>query len=614
MSKIQVLPDNLINKIAAGEVVDRPFSIVKELVENALDAQSTEVTLLIKEGGKSSIEVIDDGIGMAEDDLLLAFERHATSKISKYEDFDTILTMGFRGEALPSIASVAMVEAVSKPRNAANGTMLRISGGKIEEVRPTPLVKSTHLKIKSLFYNVPARKKFLKDEQTEYRYIYSYFKKVALSRPDIAFRFFNNDKPVFDLKRESLTERIGNLFPEIKTENLVEVNNANGALSLTGYIGKKELSRKNKEGQLLFVNGRIVENRMISYAIFQAYKNLIEPGYYPFFALFLTLPPGSVDVNVHPAKLEIKFRDENSVRWLIKSAVEEVLAGQPFLVNWQDDSPELMREPRTTPDPAEYYKRFTPPSAAEPEVVQNSLFTVEHSNTIPLTATSFIEIKEPPSPLYNPPPESKFPRLQTKGVEILKFGQDQIVSESVWQLHNKYIVVSIDSGMAIIDQHVAQERIFYEKALMALSDKALESQSLLFPVRVDLAFEDYMLIQDLLPHYQQIGYQINDFGSNTIVVEGLPAGTFSEQVAKDILDMLDDFKKFRDNKMGVLEAVAASYSCKRAIKAGQALSRGEMISLINELFLCKFPHVCPHGRPIIINISLNEIDKKFGRI
>jgi len=573
---IKILPDNLINKIAAGEVVERPVSVVKELVENSLDAGAENIYIEVKDGGKSYIEISDDGRGMDESNLLLAFERHATSKISAFDDLQKILTMGFRGEALPSIASVSMVEAVSKPKGASDGAMVVIKGGTISEVKPSPSKYSTQIKIRSLFFNVPARKKFLNFDDREYKYIYAYFKKAALSRPDVGFKFVNNEKTVFDLKPQSLKDRIQTIFSEIDQDELIKTDNSLGNYSISGYIGKAGLARKFKDNQYLFINGRIVESKMVSFNIVNMYQNLIESGYYPFYILFIEMPAHEIDVNVHPSKLTVKFSDEQKVKRLLMEAVERSLKGSPSLTGLTSE--------------------------------------VQPSGSYIIPETPLSAVKEPSAP-YQARSEEKFFRPDEKniGTRVLRINNELIVSENIWQMHDQYIFIQVESGALIIDQHVAHERILYEKALKCFAESPMPSQALLFPVKVELSFEDRLIVNEIKEYLNKIGFILNEFGQNTFIIEETPMGLSSGDEKKELLDLIDNYKLYRKNKMDSMESVAASYSCKRAIKAGQKLSKDEMLDLINELFQCEFPHVCPHGRPIIIDMTIKELNKRFKR-
>lgn len=593
--KISILPDILINKIAAGEVVDRPFSVVKELVENSIDASADEISVTLKDGGKTYIEITDNGIGMTEDDLLLSFERHATSKIKNYDDLVSIETMGFRGEALPSIASVSIVEAASKKKDSSEGSLVVIKGGVIEGVQPTPLRQSTVIKVKSLFFNVPARRKFLKDATQEYRHIYTYFKKLALSHPELNLKLIHNEKVIFDLRKEEIKNRISSVLNEVNKESLIEVSNSIGQYKLSGFIGKKELARKGKDNQYLFINGRIVEDKLISYTVFQTFKNMIEHGYYPFYILFIDLPFSEIDVNVHPAKLTVKFTDELRVKKLIQEGVGRVLRESLSIYDLGiNENDEVDQEINSASDENSEFFQNTPNAYVKPK--ENNSVTAESIDK------------------YKTKNEQDFFRPQTLGTKILNIRNEVIVSENIWQMHNKYIFIQVESGVLVIDQHVAHERILYEKAIKAFSKETLPSQALLFPVNIDLSFEDRLILKEISEYMKGLGFVLREFGGNSFIIEETPLGIEVGDEKREVLDLIDNFKLYRKKKMGVIESVAASYSCKRAIKSGQSLTQDEMIDLINDLFQCEFPHVCPHGRPVIIDLSLKELDKRFMRI
>lgn len=581
--KISILPDILINKIAAGEVVERPFSVVKELVENSIDAEADEISITLRDGGKTYIEVADNGKGMTEDDLLLSFERHATSKIQNYDDLISIETMGFRGEALPSIASVSIVEAASRLKDNSEGSLLTIKGGVISGVQPTPLRQSTVIKVKSLFFNVPARRKFLKDAAKEYRYIYTYFKKLALSHPELNLKLVHNEKTIFDLRKEDIKDRISSVLNEVNKDSLIEVSNSIGQYSLSGFIGKKELARKGKDNQFLFINGRIVEDKIISYTVFHTFRNMIEHGYYPFYILFIDLPFSEIDVNVHPSKLTVKFTDELRVKKLIQEGVGRVL-----------------RESLSI-----YDLGINEGSSEEIAPAETATYSNQKVNN---------QIVSENIEKYKSEKKPDFLRPETLGARILNIQNEVIVSENIWQMHNKYIFIQVESGIMIIDQHVAHERILYEKAIKSFSKEKLPSQALLFPVNIELSFEDRLILKEITDYMNGLGFVLKEFGGNSFIIEETPLGIEVGDEKREVLDLIDNFKLYRKKKMGVIESVAASYSCKRAIKSGHSLTPDEMIELINDLFQCEFPHVCPHGRPVIIDLSLKELDKRFLRI
>lgn len=609
-NKINILPDILINKIAAGEVVQRPVSVVKELVENSIDANATNITVIIKDGGKKLIEIIDDGDGMGYDDLLLSFERHATSKIKSFDDLSKISSMGFRGEALPSIASISRVEATSKLKDSDTANVIKIEGGVVIDVKPAAIAKSTSIKISDIFYNVPARRKFLKEARTEYRHIYSYMKKAALSHPNIGFSLVNDGKVSFEVRPQELKDRISSLFSEVSEDSLISVAGKLFDMTVSGYVGKKELARKTKDNQILFVNGRYVDNKVVSFAVFQAYKDMLEQGVYPFFILFISLPYSDVDVNVHPSKQEIKFNDENAVRRLVKDTIFNVLASQKSLVTFEG-SDGLSELDNFADKIEEKVAEYDAKKVKEDKPNNTALFDADS-----FKADKPLVIDEPKEKKEKDESKSENPFYRPKktGADILKFRSENIYKESVWQLHNKYIMLEVESGMAMIDQHVAQERIYFEKALKSFGNSKLSSQTLLFPVKVDMSYEDRLHLEEIMDYLTDIGFMIRHFGKNTFIIEGVPIGVETNEEEKELLDIIDYYKKYREKRMTVMESVAASYACKRSIKAGQKLTYDEIVSLVNDLFMCRYPHVCPHGRPIIVTLPLKEIDKKFGRI
>lgn len=613
MSIIKILPDNLINKIAAGEVVNRPFSVIKELIENSVDAKSSEILVKIEKGGKDYIEISDNGKGMNKNDLILAFERHATSKIKNYNDLENIATMGFRGEALPSIAAVGRVQCFSRDNNNSEdeGNVITIDGGKIIVVKPASLTNSTTFIVRKLFFNVPARRKYLKTAKVEYKHIYTYLKKAALAYPEISFKFVSDERVVFDYKSAVMSERIKDVFKEIPKESLLEVNFKSEKYIIKGMVGKKELARKYRDNQFLFVNNRPVENKLINYAIFQAYRGLIETGSYPFYILYFEIPPSEIDINIHPNKLEVKFNDENLIRILVKKGITEVLSGQSSLVSFEFTAESYQTTAKNKKELEEEALEEVPKTTKLPlykptPISEDSVLKVEEES-------KEYKVDKKNKKNEQKKPEELFLRTDKSGVELLKLGREQVVTESVWQLHCKYVILESESGMMIIDQHVAQERIFYEKALIWMSESKNQSQISLFPTRLELSNEDSLVYQEIADHLTNLGYTISHFGGGSYIIEGTPPGIKNGAEIGDFLDILDYYKKYREKKKGIVDSIAASYACKRSIKAGQRLSRAEMLELINQLFLCKFPHVCPHGRPVIINMNISEIDKRFMR-
>jgi DNA mismatch repair protein MutL len=521
IKSISILPDILINKIAAGEVVERPFSVVKELIENSIDAEADEISITLRDGGKTYIEIADNGKGMTEDDLLLSFERHATSKIKNYDDLISIETMGFRGEALPSIASVSIVEAASRLKDSNEGSLVTIKGGVISGVQPTPLRQSTVIKVKSLFFNVPARRKFLKDATKEYRYIYTYFKKLALSHPELNLKLVHNDKNIFDLRKEDIKNRISSVLKEVNQDSLIEVSNSIGQYKLSGFIGKKELARKGKDNQFLFINGRIVEDKIISYTVFHTFRNMIEHGYYPFYILFIDLPFTELDVNVHPAKLTVKFTDELRVKKLIQEGVGRVLRESLSIYDLgMNENEEVGAD--VIPNTDDGTEFFDNTSNIYQTPKENDHVTSENIDK------------------YAAKKEKDFFRPETLGARVLNIQNEVIISENIWQMHNKYIFIQVESGIMIIDQHVAHERILYEKAIKSFSKEKLPSQALLFPVSIELSFEDRLILKEITDYMNGLGFALREFGGNSFIIEETPLGIKVGDEKREVLDLIDN--------------------------------------------------------------------------
>ena len=597
-SRIKVLSDDLISKIAAGEVVERPASVIKELVENSIDAGATRIKIIVVNGGKTMMQVIDNGSGMTEDESLLALERHATSKISSYADLVGVMSLGFRGEALPSIASVSRFELLSSVKDAETGTKITVAGGSIRSVVPSEAIPGTSVTIKNLFYATPARRKFLKSPPVEYRHILEAVKRFALGRPEIAFEFYNGDKKVFQTKKSDLLERIGETFHRGYIPNLKEVTGSGRTLKLTGYVGDPKLIRKSRGEQYLYLNGRYISDRKMSSAVYKGYGDLVSRGEFPFFVINLLVDPQLVDVNVHPSKMEAKFKNEWDVYEAIKTTVHDTVhIGSDAMI----DSFQPMYEQQAA-------------DIEDNRIHHNSkIIQFMPSRTIPPAAglnnmTSFPEtdIVEKDNG-FSPAVEtykSAFPELQSGP------GQPEGL---VWQVHNKYIISQVKSGLSIIDQHVAHERILYEKALNLLEKGGGQSQQLLFPQKIELSPEDYSVLLEILAFMNKIGFEITEFGERTILVQAVPADIKAGTEGKVLAEIIDNFRETSGKEVPAHKALAASFACKAAVKAGEKLTQEEMISLIERLFMTEYPYYCPHGRPVIVNLTIDELDKRFER-
>jgi DNA mismatch repair protein MutL len=589
-NKIKILPEDLTNKIAAGEVVDRPASVVKELVENAVDAGATEITVIIKEGGKALIQVVDNGSGMSQADLRLAFQRHATSKIFSYDDLVNIQTLGFRGEALASIASVAHVEAKSALPGESSGYAVTIEGGVMQRIAAAAGQPGTAISVKHLFYNTPARRKFLRAASTEYRQILTVLNRFYLAYPEIQFTLVNEGELVLELKPQSQPERVAAVLGARIQKNLIPISNE-GEISISGFIGNQDTMRSSRGDQYLFFNRRYFSNKSLNYAAISAYGDILPRGYFPVYMIFISMPPEHADVNVHPTKMEIKFANEALVFSTVRGAIKRALTSHAV-------APELSK--------IKNLEKPAFPSAVNVEPRQDKFDFSARTSPVSvnkeaeniLAPTSFVHPDDQHGPTFAPPAQ--------RNKEIFE-------RTNVWQIHNKYIVSQIKSGLIIIDQHVAHERILYEQALDNFERRQPASQQLLFPQVVELSAEDYSLLLDIIPFLERIGFIIKAFGKNTVVVEGVPSGLRIHNDEKMLLEILDQFKREKKDSVDLRDNVAKSFACHSAIKAGEPLSLEAMNALIDQLFATREPYFCPHGRPVIITLSLEELDRRFRR-
>lgn len=603
-SRIHVLPEILANKIAAGEVIQRPASVVKELMENAIDAGSKRIDVTIEEGGRTLIQVTDDGQGMNADELKLAFQRHATSKIAKVEDLFNINTLGFRGEALASIASVAMVEAVSKSPETDEAYILKIDAGRETRFEPAAWSGGTQFTIKNLFFNVPARLKFLKGKRTELNHILDIFKPLALAHPELNLKLTSDKKVLLDCKSGSGASRIGEVFGRDYEKKVVPIENTRGQIKITGHIGNLDLVRVARGEQFLFVNGRAVTDRLLNNAVYGAFRSLIQRGEFPFFVLSVELPPVEVDVNVHPTKNEVKFRDEWRVYHVLKETVEMAL----------QDTTQMLPGLHDRPRPQSFWSRpesnapFSPDQTpSQPD--QFNLYGGRESVAIPNNYPTSRSQED--SELLRKARE--FSNVLQRSPEPVQQKPQRLSGGFIWQVHNKYILSQINSGIAIIDQHVAHERILFEEAMVQLEIRNGHSQTLLFPQTVEFPPDDYNTLLDILQDLNKLGFQIREFGPRTLLIEAVPIDMRGGSEGDVLRELVDNYRTNREFDYSPGKRLAASYSCKAAIKAGDPLTEEEMRTLVDRLFATKHPYYCPHGRPVIIQLTTDELDKRFER-
>ena len=577
---IKKLSSNLINQIAAGEVVDDPKSIIKELIENSIDAKSKKINIYIEKGGIDKILIVDDGIGIIKDDLKMAFERFATSKISSQKDLNNIKTLGFRGEALPSIASVSRILLKSRYYKNKSAYQITYDAGKLIDLIPSDLEEGTSIEISKLFYNIPARKKFLKSEQYEYRKILKLFKSVCLSNPKISFILSHNNREIYNFKSESLINRIESLYGEKVSSSCIKLDFMKEEYKVTGYIGNLSLVKKRKENQFLFINSRYAENKLINNSVYSAYRSLLDRGEYPFYILFLNISGHLVDINVHPKKEEVKFRNELQVQYVIKKAVSEKLKNVIQVIpNYSNVQISKLNE-------------------ARPTELAFSDSVIEKQDIVSMQTNAYDE---------------NIKNAEIRFSKTLDNGDKSIITSNIWQIHNKYILTEITSGLIIVDQHVAHERILYENAKHALEGEGLESQSILFPKTIQFTENDFTYISEIFDYLKKIGFNLRVFGDNSIIIEGVPPDLSYGREEEVINDILEHYIKTKTTNSSFIEYMSATYACKAAIKAGDRLDEKECISLIDRLFSTEHPYYCPHGRPIIINLTLDDLDSRFER-
>jgi DNA mismatch repair protein MutL len=580
MSRVRLLSDTLASQVAAGEVIERPASVVKELVENSVDAQAHSIQVMIKRGGISLIRVTDDGTGMDRDDALLCLERHATSKIRTAADLATVGTLGFRGEALPSIASVARFRLTTREKEAVAGTEVLVSGGKLETVRDGGEAPGTQVEVRSLFYNLPARRKFLRSENTETRNIEHQLNLQAIGHPDIAFSLIRDERVVFRLPAtKTLRDRIRDLMGSELVARLLEVEPAvKGKLRVCGFIGQAGVSRASRGQQFVFVNGRAIESPVIGSALKEGYHTALMKGQFPVTFLFVELDPAEVDVNVHPAKREVRFRDPAGVREAVVAAIRRTLESDRS--SWQE--------------------QFRAPAAIDAPFVRpaETLAPFEHAQP------SFpIEMREPAVT------DKRFvPNEERRPVVEHQF---QILGI----LNKLYVLMENAEGLVLVDQHAAHERILFEELRRRMEEKGVPSQRLLLPQVIELAPRDAEWIERNLTTLQKMGLGVEEFGRHTFKLESLPPFLSGADPARLLQDVIDSLKSASNNSspLRLGEEMIAKTVCRHAVKANDLLRQPEVEKLIRDLLECELPYCCPHGRPTMIQISLGELEKKFGR-
>ena len=590
---IKALSEDLRNKISAGEVVERPASVVKELIENSLDASATEISIVVEKGGHQTIQVRDNGSGMSPEELLFSVLRYHTSKIATLDDLFSINTLGFRGEALASIASVSEMSILSS-NETGEGAELPIIDGHAGEIQPAAEIGGTEITIRNLFYNTPARKKFLKTPRTELRKIVDVVRRFGLGFPEVSFKLVSDNRDIFHVKTENLEERIDNLLDPTYSRNLLPISLVKGDYAFSGFVGNLNLVRSRPGEQYLFLNRRFIKDRLMNTAVYGAYESLVKRGEYPFFVINLILPTDQVDVNVHPMKTEVRFKDEWRVFHVLKAGVNDSLRSVLDTVPGFNQSYEQTSQ--SNYENAPFFGQ-TSRSPSETIPTNPNQGNMDFPGSRPPAHQNLERAKDYASRLAESP---------TEAVETIS-------TEHIWQIHKKYIVSEINSGLVIIDQHVAHERVLYEEAIKAFESTSMASQTMLFPEVLEFSPDDFDGLLDVLPYLEKIGFRIKKQDERSVRIDAIPSEMSLGNERAVIREILDNFLKERKQYSSFQEGLAAMFACKAAIKAGDSLTREEMQELVNRLFATEHPYYCPHGRPIIVQMSLDELDGRFER-
>ncbi|WP_196893404.1 DNA mismatch repair endonuclease MutL [Aureivirga marina] len=696
---IQLLPDHVANQIAAGEVVQRPASVVKELLENSIDAGATDIKLIVKDAGKTLIQTIDNGIGMSATDARLSFERHATSKIRDAKDLFSLETKGFRGEALASIAAIAHVELRTRREEDELGTLIKIEGSDVVNQEVVSTAKGTAISVKNLFYNIPARRNFLKSNTVEMRHIVDEFQRVALAHPAISFSLYHNQSEIYYLPKSNLRQRIVAIFGTKTNEKLVPIQEETDIITITGFVTKPEYAKKKRGEQFFFVNDRFIKSTYLNHAVTSAFEGLLAKDAFPTYFLYLNVPPNSVDVNIHPTKTEIKFEDEKTLYAILRSTIKHSLGqysiapvldfdrdtsmDSPYTPNTQSvNSPTIKVDPNFNPFAEEKQHSFsnnfkipkqtnsweslyvdTSPTEESVTSFESKMGKLpeENSNTfeskldkLPETESNLFESKfdkisdeevnttfeskmgtlptdtqenlfetsftdfdskkeETNEDHFVIPSKSNFIDVQAEVVSPTLFDDEpNITVNKTHQIHKKYIVSTIKSGVVFINQQLAHQRILYEEYLENITVKEAASQQLLFPLDVVFTKTDITLIKEIQLDLENIGFVFENISEDTITVSGIPTSITESQVLIIIEQLLEDIKnEVPETSFSQLDIMAKSLAKSLAIKTGSILTNKEQEEIVNKLFLCKEPNVSPFGKSTFISVSLDEIDKRF---
>ena len=611
---IQLLPDSVANQIAAGEVVQRPASAVKELMENALDAGSSNIKLIVKDAGKTLIQVIDNGCGMSETDARMSFERHATSKIRKAEDLFAIHTMGFRGEALASIAAIAQVELRTKRIGDEVGVKIEIESNEVKNQEACSTPEGTSISVKNLFYNVPARRNFLKTDSVELRHIIDEFQRVAIPNPNVAFSLHHNNTEIFHLEAGTLKQRLMAIFGSSYNTRLIPVEENTGIVKIKGFVIKPEFAKKTRGEQFFFLNKRFIKNAYLHHAVQSAFEQLLPNDSFASYFLSLDVDPKTIDINIHPTKTEVKFEDEKAIYAFLRSAIKKSLGQFNISPSLDfDQEAHLYNMPLKPVDGV--YKQPT----IKVDTNYNPFKTDTHKS--PLPSDRELSNRANWEKMYSRHADNQLQFEIKKEEEIqqtINTDWDNELHESnkkaTYQLHNKYILSHIKTGFMVIDQQGAHERILYEQILDAFEKNKSATQQELFPKTIELNASDFALIKELYSEIQAMGFDIREFGKNTYVIHGIPADTAGSNSTDLLEGLIENYKQnLLELKSDKRENLARSMARNMSIKSGKALTQEEMNNLIDQLFACKMPYSAPNGKPTITTFSIDDLDKKFKK-
>jgi DNA mismatch repair protein MutL len=630
-SIIQLLPDHVANQIAAGEVVQRPASVVKELLENAVDAKATDIKLIIKDAGKSLVQVIDNGSGMNVTDARMCFERHATSKIRQAEDLFSLHTKGFRGEALASIAAIAHMEMKTKLEQEELGTHIIIEGSKFMSQDVAVLPKGTSFLVKNLFFNIPARRNFLKSDTVEYRHIIDEFQRVALAHPKIHFTFYHNGSDMYNLPPSSLRQRIVNFFGGKTNEKLVPVIEDTEMMNIQGFVSKPEFAKKNRGEQFFFVNDRFIKSPYLHHAVMAAYDGILKDGAQPSYYLYLTVPPNTIDINIHPTKTEIKFDNESAMYAILRASIKHSL-GQfnvaPVLDFERDanlDTPYHYKNLDAEVPTIQIDTNFNPFAEEKP----NKSYSSSSYKRVEPTATwesLYVDVKQDSNTVFG---DNEFASSNNNDFSFenneFTFENEEVTSslfndedveqtvQKTYQIHKKYIVSPIKSGMVIVDQNRAHQRILYEQFLVNMTVHHASSQQLLFPINLFYTTSEMELIAELQPALENTGFVFEESNPDHIVISGIPVNSTESEVAAVLDQLLSDLHNgIPENSFSQNDTIAKSMAKSLAVKTGTYLTEKEQENLVNGLFACKDPNVSPFQKPTFITMRVEDLDKKFA--